>query len=663
MQRRGFAETELAPGELVPGPVRRTTRVDESGREPLTASAFRWFFFLTRREGVVTVGRKLVALLAALTAGLLVPAVTAAPVALAQQDGGGSDGSARRGATLRIGVQQEFDSLNPFLGFSLAATDVFRSIYPTLTTYSAEDFSVMPELATSWKSSPDKLTWTFRIRRGVQWSDGEPVTAHDAAYTFNRMMTDPAAATANGNYVENFSSVTAPDDHTLVIRTEKPQATMLAIAAPIVPEHVWSKVPDIAGFANQKMPIVGSGPFVATEYEPQQYLTLKANEGFWRGAPAIDRLRFVNFENSDAAVQALRKGEIDVVQKLTPTQFDALAGATDIERVKGQGRRFFEIILNPGAANSENTPIGTGHPALRDVRVRRAIDRAIDRRELVERVLGGYGQVGAGYLPPIFGDYYWTPPPDLKRTFDLDAANRALEEAGYRRGPDGIRRTPDGKPLEFDFVLHGDEPVDIRVGEFVKGWLSELGIRLELQPVSDNRVNERTTAGDFDMVISGWSANPDPDFVLRLQTCGARPSPQGGGLPDSYLCDKRYDSLYARQLAEFDHDQRVELVKKAQRRFYTQATGLILFYPNSLEAYRSDRFAGFTRQPSGGGVITAQQGYWGYYGAQPTRKAMAGTGGTDYGTVALTLGGAVVLAGLGVVLVVFRRRSTADTRE
>jgi peptide/nickel transport system substrate-binding protein len=580
------------------------------------------------------------------------------PQALAQEDG-----ARPQGARLRVGLQQQIDSLNPFIGKSLAATDIFRSIYPTLTTYRADDFAVEPELAESWQSSPDKLTWTFRIRNGVKWSDGQPVTARDAAYTYNRMMKEPAASTANGNFVENFDTVTAQDDQTLVIRTKSPQATMLAIDAPIVPEHVWSKIGDAAGFANDQMPVVGSGPFVLAEYEPEQYVRLRANKEYWRSPPKVDELHFVNFKNSDAAVQALRKGEVDVVQKLTPAQFDALRGEPDIKQVKGQGRRFYELVLNPGATNSENAPIGSGHPALADVRVRQAIDRAIDRKALVDRVLGGYGQVGAGYLPPIFDDYHWTPSGQQQRAFDIAAANRALDEAGYARGDGGIRRTPQGEPLNFDFVLHGDESSDAQVGEFVKRWLADLGINVELQPVSDTQVDERTTGGDFDMIISGWSANPDPDYVLRLQTCASRPSPGGGGQPDTFLCDPSYDELYRRQLGEFDPGARADLVKQAQQRFHEQATGLILFYGNSLEAYRSDRFTGFTTQPNTEGVITGQQGYWGYYGAQPTEKAVSGSDSANYRTVALVIGGVVVLVGVAVVLIVLRRRATADSRE
>lgn len=604
-------------------------------------------------------GRKLAVLVAALSLGLIVSLANPAPpaIALNQQDSTGG-----HGATLRVAIQKQIDSLNPFLGYSLSATDLFRQIYPTLTTYSPDNFSVMPELAQHWQSSPDRLTWTFAIRPGVKWTDGQPVTAKDAAYTFNRMITEPAAAKANGNFVENFDSVTAPDDQTLVIKTKTPQATMTALDVPIVPEHIWRNVKDVASFANDKMPVVGSGPFELTEYQPEQHATLRANKHFWRGAPKIDELRFVQFKNSDAAVQALRKGDVDVVQKLTPAQFDALKGQDNITQVKGQGRRFFEIVLNPGATNSENAPIGTGHPALRDIRVRQAIDRAIDRKTIVDKVLGGYGQIGGGYVPPIFDDFTWAPEAARARGFDPAAANAMLDQAGYRRGPGGERVGPDGKPLNFRFVLHGDESADAQVGEFVKRWLEDVGIKVELQPVSDNQLDDRTTSGDFDMVISGWSANPDPDYVLRLQSCAARPKPGASGTPDTFLCDKTYDDFSNRQLAEFDPAARAGLVKQAEQRFYDQAAGLIVYYQNSLEAYRSDRFSGFTTQPTKEGVITAQQGYWGYYGAQPTAAAM-GAGGSNYGTVALVLGLGVLGLGAVLVLMTMRRRATADDRE
>ncbi len=567
------------------------------------------------------------------------------------------------GGTLRVAIQQEIDSLNPFLGYNQSSTDLFRLIYPFLTTYDARDFHPEPELATDWQTSPDKLTWTFHLRPGLSWSDGQAITARDAAFTYNMITTNPAASTANGSFVANFASVAAPDDRTLVIHTKTPQATMLALDVPIVPEHVWSKVRDVGTFPNDQMPVVSGGPFTLTDYQPQQYVTLAANDRFWRGRPRIDRLRFVEFKNADAAVQALRKGEVDLAQKLTPAQYDALAGDPDIKRVNGQGRRFYELVLNPGATNSAGAPIGTGNPALRDVRVRHAIDQAIDRSVLLDKVLRGYGQVGAGYLPPVFGAWNWAPAPQQRRTFDPAAANRELDQAGYPRGPDGIRHTPQGQPLNFDFLLHGSDAADAQVGEFVQRWLHGIGINVRLEPVSDNQLNDRATGGAFDMVISGYTVNADPDYVLQLQTCAARPGPNGGGQPDSFLCDQRYDDLYRAQSSEFNPAKRIAEVRLAQQRFYEQAAGLILYYSSSLEAYRSDRFVDFPRQPAANGVIAGQQGYWSYWAAEPTKAATTAAAVAQYETAAWAIVGVVLFVGVLVALVVVRRRATVDQRE
>ncbi|BFO15805.1 hypothetical protein SHKM778_21930 [Streptomyces sp. KM77-8] len=153
---------------------------------------------------------------------------------------------------LTVAVAQSVDSLSPFLAVRLLSTSVHRLTYEYLTNYDAEDNHVIPGLATKWESSPDKLTWTYTIRSDSKWSDGEQATAKDAAWTFNTMMSDPGAATANGSFVANFEKVTAPSPTRLVIRLKKPQATMTALDVPIVPEHVWKKVGDFSKFNNDK---------------------------------------------------------------------------------------------------------------------------------------------------------------------------------------------------------------------------------------------------------------------------------------------------------------------------------------------------------------------------------------------------------------------------
>ncbi|WP_256334441.1 ABC transporter substrate-binding protein [Lentzea albidocapillata] len=550
---------------------------------------------------------------------------------------------------------QQIDSMNPFLAVFQSSTEIGRLMYDYLTAYAAADQSVTEGLANRWEPSADRLTWTFTIPEGKKWSDGVPITARDVAFTYNLMLTDEVARTANGSFVANFAQVSAPDDRTVVIRTKTPQVTMLALDVPIVPEHVWSKVGSIKDFANDRMPVVGSGPFVLSEHVPGQFIKLKANKTYWRGAPKYDELHFVYFQNSDAAVQALGKGEIDLVNRMAPAQFDSLAGKAGVTRNKAMGRRFTELLINPGAQTRTGEPIGDGSPVLRDVRVRRALAQAIDLDALVARVNLGYAEKGAGLVPPVFGKYHWQPSEAQARAFDPPAANAALDAAGYPRKADGTRF-----PLRL--IGRAGRAYDEQASEYLKRSMSDIGVPLDVRLVSDNQLNESTTAATYDLAFSGWSTNIDPDFVLGLHTCAQRPGADGkGGTTDTYFCDETYDRLYAQQLSEFDEDRRVEIVKQMQARFYDQVPAVVLAYENALEGYRSDHFARFTTQPAQGGVIMAQNGMWGYYGAEPAQRT-ARAGGT--GWAGFALGGAAVAVLVAAFVVLARRRAaTAGERE
>ncbi|HEX8870278.1 MAG TPA: ABC transporter substrate-binding protein, partial [Lentzea sp.] len=498
------------------------------------------------------------------------------------------------------------------------------------------------------------LTWTFTVPDGKKWSDGQPITAGDVAFTYNLMLTDEVARTANGGFVGNFESVTATDDRTVVIKTKAPQVTMLALDIPIVPKHVWEKVSSIKDYANDQMPVVGSGPFVLTEHVAGQFIKLKANKSYWRGAAKYDELHFVYFQNSDAAVQALAKGEVDLVNRMAPAQFDSLDGKTGVTRNKAQGRRFTELLVNPGAQTRTGEPIGNGNPALKDVRVRRAIAQAIDLDALVQRVSLGYAEKGSGLVPPVFGKWHWQPDEKTVRKFDPAAANAALDAAGFPRKADGTR---------FSLRLMGraGRAYDEQASEYLKRSMSDIGIPLDVQLVSDNQLNEVTTAATYDLAFSGWATNVDPDFILGLHTCAQRPGADGkGGTTDAYFCDQAYDELYAKQLSEFDEGKRVEIVKQMQARFYDQVPAVVLAYENALEGYRSDHFARFPTQPAQGGVIMAQNGMWGYYGAEPAAHAAQSSRGWS-GLAAF--GAAVAAMALAIVVYVRRRKATAGERE
>ncbi|MGW5127783.1 ABC transporter substrate-binding protein [Streptomyces sp. NPDC004069] len=599
-----------------------------------------------------------------LTAGLaspLAPASTQAHAAESAQSAKDTKGK----KVLTVAVAQSVDSLSPFLAERLLSTSIHRLMYDFLTNYDPKDAHVVPGLATKWETSPDKLTWTYTIRSNSKWSDGQQVTAEDAAWTFNKMMTDEGAATANGSFVSNFAEVTAPSPTKLVIRLKEPQATMTALDVPIVPKHVWEKVTDFSKFNNDtSFPIVGDGPYVLTDYKPDSYVRLVPNKNFWRGAPKFDELVFRYYKDQDAAVAALRKGEVSFVAgspALTPAQAASLKGEKNIRVNEGPGRRFYAIAVNPGAQARNGEKFGDGDPSLLDERVRHALFMAVDRKAIVDKVFQGHAVEGQGYIPPRFPSYFWEPSADQKLAYDPAKAAQLLDQAGYKKNADGKRVGKDGKPLNYRMLCHATDPNDKAVGQYLQEWWGKLGIGVTLNCL-DN-VTDPWLAGKFDLAFDGWSVNPDPDYVLFIHTCGARPAtPKDTDATDDFICDKKYDELYSQQLAEYDPAKRADLVQQMESRLYDLGYMNVMAYPNAVEAYRTDQIESITTMPSAAGNIYGQDGYWSWWSAVPANSGDSSGGSTSTGVIIGIAAGVVVLAGLGVLFTV-RRRATAEERE
>lgn len=596
------------------------------------------------------------------------PAIGAAALALTVSavlpaQGAAADDAKGGEKVLTVAVSQSVDSLSPFLAQRLISTSVHRLMYEYLTDYDAKDGHAIAGLATAWKTSPDKLTWTYTIRKDSKWSDGQQVTAADAAWTFNKMMTDKGAATANGSFVSNFKKVTAPDPATLVVELRQPQATMTALDVPIVPQHVWEKVGDFTKFNNdQQFPVVGDGPFVLTDYKVDQYIKLKPNKSFWRGAPKFDELVFKYYKDNDAAVAALRKGEVSFVSNLTPAQASSLNSAPGIKVNDAPGRRFFALATNPGAQSRDGQKFGDGNPAVLDPKVRRALFAAVDRKTLVDKVFQGHAVEGEGYIPPRVADYFWKPAPDQKVAYDPAKAASLLDAAGYRAGADGKRLGKDGKPLGLRLLCHAIDPNDKAVSKYLQEWWGKLGIGLKVDCV-DN-VTDPWTAGEYDLALDGYSVSPDPNYVLSIHTCAALPAtPKATGPTDNFVCDKRFDELYARQLAEYDTAKRADLVKQMESRLYDTGYINVMAYPNAVEAYRTDQIESIMTMPEAAGNIYGQDGYWSWWSAVPAAGSAAKSDGGSSAVVVLGIvAGVIVLAGIGAFLVL-RRRAGADDRE
>lgn len=592
-----------------------------------------------------------------LAGGLALTAATAPPAVA----------SSSSGSTLRVWADTAFSTFNPFLAYFQADLNVLGNIYPALTTID-EQGQPAPYLATSWSVSPDKLSWTFKIRSGLKWSDGAPITAQDAAWTFNLIMTNSTAATANGALVADFASVTAPDATTLVITTKKPEANMLYVSnpvtgIPVVPEHIWAKeVPHLGNFKNMSFPVVGYGPWIATGYVPNQYATLTANPDFFMGAPKYHTLIVQYFSNNDAAVAALRSGQLDEFDNLTATQYEALKHAKGIKLVPSVSNAWTAIEVNPGAATKSGKQFGTGNPALRDPRVRDAIELAINKQELVSKVWDGLAVAGAGYLPPAYPQWQWTPPAGDALTYDPAKASATLNAAGYKMGPGGIRIDPKThKPLVVRLGIHSDESADAEMAPYLAEWLKAVGIGVTVQSMSFNQLNADLPKGDWDMLSDTWATGPDPTNLLSIQTCADLPqNPTTPGNTDAFFCDSAYDKLFAQQATEFNTAQRVQTVGQMQQILYQNAVDVILYYPDNLSAVRTDAAKDFFfGSPNAQGFYPQQNLFINWRTAAPVADSSSSSSSPIlWIVIAIVVVGVLTAAGIA-----FRRRATAAERE
>ena len=324
--------------------------------------------------------------------------------------------SAVGGGTFTVALGNEVDSFNPFLGIEAESFEMWALTYDYLIGYSMTDMSPQPALATEWETSDDGLTWTFTVRDDVTWSDGEPLTAKDVAYTFNRVLDGGPEAATWSSYLVGVESVEAPDDTTVVLTSKKPNAVLPLLPIPIVPEHIWKNVSEkaVKSYGNEPKdgePVVGSGPFRFVEGTAGgSTYRFEANPDYWKGAPHIDEVVFRVYKSEDPMVQALIKGEVDFVEGISALQVDSLQGKEGIIAQNGDSPGFEEIAFNTGSIDIDTgEPIGDPNPAVLDPKFRFALNFAIDREQIIRTVYQGAGQPGATIIPPAYSSYQWVP--------------------------------------------------------------------------------------------------------------------------------------------------------------------------------------------------------------------------------------------------------------
>ena len=247
-------------------------------------------------------------------AGLVLLTVAMGTLPLLGAQGQESPAESEDKVVFSVGDDNKPDSLNPFVGIEAPSYYIWAFSYDLLVDFSQEDLGPAPGLAESWEVSDDGLTWTYQLREGMKWSDGEPITANDVVYTYNRVIDDNIGMLKG--YLTLVDEITVVDDLTLEIKTTKPTPLMTSVFIYIMPEHIWSDISDEEAKTFENVPAVGSGPYTIEESVEGQFVRLEANENHWGGRPEVDEIIYRIFNNADAAFQALKSGEIDYTYEL-----------------------------------------------------------------------------------------------------------------------------------------------------------------------------------------------------------------------------------------------------------------------------------------------------------------------------------------------------------
>lgn len=498
---------------------------------------------------------------------------------------------------LRMGWLGFPDTRNPAAATLGDSYSIFDLVYTPLLR-EGTDGKYVGELARTWEVSADGLVWTFHLYNNIKWHDGSRFTAQDMASSIQAVIDNPDGWASFSAYVAGFSQVKALDNDTLEITLEKPVGNMeyrVSFIYALYPAHFspLTNTADLLAYENTAM--IGTGPFKLKLFDPTTGLiTLETNRDFYGQQPKIDEVIFQTFDDVDAMMRMLQDGSLDALLDMPQNLYSLVQTFDDIQTVRQPGRYFTDLIIN--STPSDHVPAPNYNLALADPLVRLAIAQSIDKQALVDIVLEGLGTPGLTIIPATLGGGFWQNTNIQDVVYDPQAAMQTLEEAGYTPDPDGVR-SKDGLRLEFRLQYPDSDPNYARLADLISIWLQAVGIKTNIEMVdADTLMESMTPAGDFDLVIWGWGPDPDPDFILSVLTSDQFVE---GGWSDSGYMNPIYDQLYAEQQTTFDQNKRQQIIWQMQEIAYNDRPYIVLWYEDSLQAYRNDTFQNFIQSPLG----------------------------------------------------------------
>jgi len=462
--------------------------------------------------------------------------------------------SPKRGGTLYIGQDFGPQQFDPHKTVAWASVNIYEHLYEGLVQWNEDETRLIPKLATSWDISDDGLVYTFKIRQGVKFQDGEEMTVEDVKFSIDRMRDQESGSLLFANFTP-VESVEILDAETVQVTLSKPFATFLQFLTErgaIVPQHAVDQL--------ETKPI-GTGPFMLDEYLLDQHVRLVRNPFYYEeGLPYLDKVEFKILGDEASKESALRSKSVDMAWFRDPRQAEALAGnVPGILSASGIPSRYIPIRLN------------MCEEPFNDVRVRQALSLAMDREKLIETVIpSAYGGAVCGVLAPSSPFFWEGDPMDLPYyRRDVEKAKALLAEAGY----------PDG--LTIDYKVVAANQLDVDAAQVLKEQWAEAGINVNIMPMEVGQILKDWREGNGKMIQVGltWRSDPDLRLYPRYHSSGSEPK--------AYcLGDPQLDELLEQGRATTDHDERNEIYQEAQKLIAEQAYVIVDYgYPLRWEMW------------------------------------------------------------------------------
>ncbi len=445
------------------------------------------------------------------------------------------------GGTVIVAFNAEMQSFNPLVNTDQNTNEVnYYMLFTPLIQYDSS-FEPRPYLAERWELEPEGVT--FYLNRDVRWHDGAPVTAHDVQFTFERAKDPRTASVLSSAYLELVASAEVIDSFTIRFQFTRPHARPLdGFWWPPVPRHLLADIPaeEMLSADFNRRPI-GSGPFRFVRWESGESVTLVRNADFTDslgGPPKLERVifRFVG-EPATLLSEALTGG-IDIDGSVYPHQAGQIERTPGVRLIRYPSREYYYIGWN------------TRSPVLADARVRRALTMAIDRQQLIDALLFGYGQLATGTIAPWHPMFSSIDP----LPYDPGKAGELLAEAGWRdRDGHGVREDASGRLLQFTLMTNHENPVRTDIAQVVQTELAQVGLAVDVRTLEWQTLLARHRGREFDGVVQSWvldNFRVDPAALFHSSQAD-RP----GSYNRSGLKDERVDFLIEEASSTLDVEE------------------------------------------------------------------------------------------------------------